>query len=219
VNSPVASSRYGGVRLPGAVVFQGALLLAGCAVLRPAAPPVVPAPSAVGASVWEQRVGVLQSLPDWELQGRAAVAYGKQGWQASLTFTQSGDVSDVHLAGPLGIAASELTLMPAGLSVNGAPPTADVVNRLQAKIGFALPLEDLRYWLLGVPAPDAPADVTRNASDRAAQLSQAGWTVVFDRYMPNQGDVLPARLVLSHEDVRIRIVVEQWKLPAEARHD
>jgi outer membrane lipoprotein LolB len=192
----------------------GALLLAACATTRPPAPPAALPPAA--AAPWEQRVADLQSWTEWNLAGRAAVAYGKQGWQASLAWTQSGSVSDLHLAGPLGLGASELTLTPGGLAVNGGPPNPDVLNQLENKLGFPLPIAALRYWLLGVPEPGSAVTVTRNDGDRAEQWSQADWLVEIDRYMPVEGDVLPAHLVLTHEDVRIRIVVEHWHVPGAA---
>ncbi len=55
--------------------------------------------------------------------------------------------------------------------------------------------------------------LTRNDQDRAQQLIQAGWT--HRRTIATcrcSGDVLPARLVLSRERVRVRIVVDHWEL-------
>jgi outer membrane biogenesis lipoprotein LolB len=41
-------------------------------------------------------------------------------------------------------------------------------------------------------------------------VSQDGWSVVYDRYMPVSGDLLPAHLTLSRDDVRVRIVIDHW---------
>ena len=68
----------------------------------------------------------------------------------------------------------------------------------------------MRFWLLGVPDPGTAFELKRNAQDRAEQLSQAGWSIDYDRYMPIDGDLLPAHLVLSREDVRVRIVIDHW---------
>ena len=76
---------------------------------------------------------------------------------------------------------------------------------------FDLPLDNLRYWLLGIPDPGAPFDLTRNPQDRALRLSQAGWTIDYDEYMPSSGDLLPKRLVLSRSDARVRIAVDRWQ--------
>lgn len=182
-----------------------ALLLTSCATTRQ----TTTAPMA--AAGWDQRMGDLQRLASWQLGGRAAVAYGTQGWQASLDWRQTGDAAEVHLSGPLGIGAMVLKRTPDGLSLNGAPPSDAVMAQLQDRLGFELPLDHLRYWLLGVPDPASAFDLKRNDQDRAVQLTQDQWTIDYDKYMPVDGDVLPAHLVLSREGVRVRIVVDHWQ--------
>jgi outer membrane lipoprotein LolB len=104
-------------------------------------------------------------------------------------------------------------MTPQGLSLNGAPPSDAVVAQLQDKLGFELPLDNLRYWLLGIPDPNSPFELTRNEQDRARVLTQADWSIAYDRYVPSGGDVLPSRLVLSRADVRVRIAVDHWEEP------
>ena len=106
----------------------------------------------------------------------------------------------MHLAGPFGIGALVLKQAPGGLSLNGAPPSDAVLLQLQEQLGFDLPLDNLHFWLLGVPDPATTFELTRNDQDRAKQLSQAGWSIVYDRYMPVEGDLLPARLILSRDE-------------------
>lgn len=163
-----------------------------------------------GALPWEQRLPALQQNSDWGMQGRAAVAVGARGWQASVDWRQTGADTTLRLAGPLGVGASLLRLNQGGLSVNDAPPRRDVVDQLQQRLGFDLPLSNLRYWLLGVPDPGSPYGVTLNERDRARQLTQAGWTIDFARYMRFRGDWLPAALVLTHEGVRVRMAIDRW---------
>ena len=100
---------------------------------------------------------------------------------------------------------------PDGLSLNGAPPSADVLSMLQERLGFELPMDDLRFWLLGVPNPDAAFELERNGQDRAQQLVQAGWTLNYDRYVRVNGDLLPSRIVLRRDEVRVRIAVDRWE--------
>ena len=74
---------------------------------------------------------------------------GAQGWQASLDWRQRGESSEVHLAGPFGVGALVLKMTPAGLSLNGAPPSDAVVAQLQERLGFELPIDNLRYLVAG----------------------------------------------------------------------
>jgi outer membrane lipoprotein LolB len=67
--------------------------------------------------------------------------------------------------------------------------------------------------LLGVPNPASAFELSRNGEDRAATLSQGGWSVAYDRYLAVAGDVLPGRLVLSRGDVRVRIFIDHWDWP------
>ena len=180
-------------------------VLAACVTTRRA-----PVPLPEG---WEQRVAALQRSSSWRLDGRAAVAAGTQGWQASLNWRENGAWAEVHLSGPLGIGSLVLKRMPDGLSLNGAPPSDAVLEQLQARLGFELPIDHLRFWLLGVPDPSAAFMLERNDQDRASQLTQDDWTIDYDRYMPVGGDLLPAHLVLRRADVRVRIVVDRWEPP------
>jgi outer membrane lipoprotein LolB len=185
-----------------AIVLLSCVSLSACVTPHPSTAPAV--------SPWEQRVTQLQHAAAWQLDGRAAAAVGGQGWQASLNWRQSGATAEVHISGPFGLGALVLTQGPDGVSLNGALPSDAVFAQLQERLGFELPIDDLRYWLLGVPDPDAAFDLKKNDQDRAQQLIQAGWSVDFDRYIPDNGDVLPTRLVLTREGVRVRIAIDHW---------
>jgi outer membrane lipoprotein LolB len=176
--------------------------LSACVSTRPQQP----------AGEWSMRVQGLQHANVWTLEGRAAVAAGTQGWQASLDWRQSAGSSELHLAGPLGFGAQVIKQTPNGLSINGAAPSAATLAQLQDRLGFELPIDALRYWLLGVPDPNDTFDLQRNDQDRAQHLVQAGWSIDYDRYMAASGDVLPAHIVLTRDDVRVRIVVDHWDM-------
>ena len=178
-------------------------MLAGCH----AAPPPMP------AGGWEARRQHLQTLQAWQLDGRAAVALGTQGWQANLDWRQDGGYAELHLTGPLGIGAQVIRQTPSGFSVNGAPPSSAAIAQLQQQLGFDLPVAQLRFWLLGIPDPSAPFDLARNEQDRAQHIAQSGWSIDYERYLAAAGDVLPGRVVLNRESVRVRIIIDHWEVP------
>jgi outer membrane lipoprotein LolB len=186
------------------------LILAGCCLIALSACVTRPPPNVTSA--WSMRAQALQHANSWKLDGRAAVAAGTQGWQASLDWRQNDSSSELHLAGPLGIGAQVITRTAKGISVNGAPPSDSTLSQLQERLGFELPIDDLRFWLLGVPNPASAFELTRNPQDRALHLTQSNWSIDYDSYTPAGGDVLPARIVLTREDVRVRIIVDHWDL-------
>ena len=138
----------------------------------------------------------------------------QQGWQATLNWRQADNTAEVHLSGPFGIGALVLKQSAEGLSLNGAPPSDAVLAQVQEKLGFDLPIENLHYWLLGVPNPGLHIrSFAQRARTAPRALSQAGWSIAYDRYLPVAGDVLPGRLVLSRGDVRVRIFIDHWDWP------
>ena len=196
------------------------LVIAGCClVLLSACATRAPRPGTPGertqvapAAEWSVRAQALQHANSWMLNGRAAVAVAAQGWQASLEWHQLDAISELRLAGPLGIGAQVIKRTPSGISVNGAPPSESALLQLQDRLGFALPIDDLRFWLLGVPNPGGPFELTRNDQDRALHLTQSDWSIDYDRYAAAGGDVLPAHIVMSRADIRVRIIVDHWDL-------
>src|SRR5258708_4347633 len=177
--------------------------LSACVATRPLPP----------SAEWLARVSELQNAGDWRLDGRAAVALGTQGWQATLNWRQTDNIAEVHLAGPFGIGALVLKQSPEGLSLNGAPPSDAVMAQVQEKLGFDPPIDNLHYWLLGVPNPGSTFDVSRNEQDRAMTLSHDAWSMAYDLYIPLARTVPPPPLVVTRDAVRVRIVIDHWDWP------
>jgi len=199
------------VRLPRAgIVLSGcalALALTACQTV-----PVAPAPSLA----WSVRRPALQSLDRFGLNGRVAVAVGGQGFNAGLRWVQSGALTHLALTGPLGAGGVEVTADGGDLSVVTSSGkrlgSADARAELEDKLGFEPPLTSLRYWVLGVPDPGAPASVQLDSQQRLTQLTQEGWRIDYTAYMPAGAQWLPRLLTLRREGVRVRMVVDGWRL-------
>lgn len=180
--------------------------LAGCV----SAPPSKPPPS----MPWAQRRTQLQTLDPFGLSGRVAVAAGREGFSAHLSWEQRGARSTVQLNGPLGIGGIHVVAEGDTLNVENAQgqqlASAAARDELRAKLGFDPPLTSLRYWVLGVPDPGMPFMETVGPDQRLEALEQDGWQVLYSDYMSAGGNWLPQRLSLHRGDVRVRLIVDQW---------
>jgi outer membrane lipoprotein LolB len=96
----------------------------------------------------------------------------------------------------------------AGRSVDAEAARAE----LQARLGAELPWVSLRYWMLGVPAPDQPAEVTDAAAAPWRVIEQAGWRIGYDAFTTATGFTLPQRFTATRGDVRVRVIVDDWSL-------
>src|SRR6185312_17346282 len=155
-SSPASSPMRNDMRFPRAGLVLAGLALALVLALALAAcqtVPVAPAPSVA----WSVRRPALQNLGRFGLNGRVAVAVGKQGFNAGLRWAQSGAVTTLALTGPLGAGGVQVTADGGHLSVvtSHGKHLGDTEARaqLQDKLGFEPPLASLRYWVLGVPDP------------------------------------------------------------------
>ncbi|MGH8316445.1 MAG: lipoprotein insertase outer membrane protein LolB [Steroidobacteraceae bacterium] len=184
-----------------------ALALAGCQTV-----PVAPAP----AVAWSVRRPTLQALNQFGLNGRVAVAVGNQGFNAGLRWGQSGAVTHLALTGPLGAGGVEVTADSGNLSVvtSSGKRLGNAAARaeLEDKLGFEPPLTSLRYWVLGVPDPGAPASVKLDSQQRLSRLEQGGWQIAYAAYMPVGAEWLPRLMTLRRAGVRVRMVVDGWRL-------
>lgn len=163
---------------------------------------------------------VIAGLDAWRLEGRVAVAAGSEGFNASLDWNQDGADSSVRLASPLGAGSLRLKFDDEHLHVETSRGQVlegeEARGALQDQLGFAPPLEALRYWLLGLQAPGADAMEERNLDGQLLWLTQHGWRVEYQEFLPQssaQGALLlPRRLRATREDLRLRVVIDSWRL-------
>ena len=184
----------------------GALMLSACRTLPTAGP----------AQDWPAVKAERQALASWEMNGRAAVATSNDGFSAKLRWIQSGSRSEAFIQGALGVGGVHVTADKGSLEVETSkgehigPDEADAA--LESLIGAVLPIRELRYWLLGVPAPDSPGEEQLDELGRLTSLGQAGWRITFERFSRQGSSWLPVRTRLEREAVRVRVVADRWDL-------
>jgi outer membrane lipoprotein LolB len=188
-------------------------LLAGCRTVPPPAPPV----SGPGADApWSEQYAALAKLDNYALSGRVAVAANGQGFSANLRYHQQPQRADLSLDGPMGIGGMRMEFDERELKVtnsrgetlDGAAARAEIESRL----GFELPLAQLRWWLLGLPAPGMPAERHEDGAGGAiTDFQQDGWRVSINSRAPALGFSLPERLTAERDGARMKLLVENWQ--------
>jgi len=181
-------------------------LLAGCQTLPSA--PVRGPDAAEGAAI--------AALDAWQATGRVAVRAGNDGFSASFDWQEAAGHGELGVRGPFGAGAVRISRSDERIVIESgtaAPlevlaPFEALEPELTARLGFPLPLGPLRYWVRGVPAPGEPADGT------GAEFRQAGWQVSVTAFVPVAGapGPLPARLTLTRDTTRIRVLVDRWRI-------
>lgn len=187
-----------------------AVVLAGC---RTAPPPAVIGPGA--DAPWPEQRAALEKLDAYSLTGRVAVAARGEGFSGTLRYQQQPNRSDLALDGPMGMGGVHVALDNGELSIatsggdhlDGGAARAELEKRL----GFALPLAEMRWWLLGIPAPGEASVDADAASGEIRAFVQQGWRIGIDARAPALGFSLPQRLTATREGARIKLLLEQWR--------
>jgi outer membrane lipoprotein LolB len=158
-------------------------------------------------------------LTQWVARGRIALAAQGEGGSGSFVWQQRSERTDLTVRGPLG--AGGLALVTDGATIElsdaaGQPLNGEAARaELERRLGVKLPLAELRYWMLGVPAPDAPGSgMVQTSSGLVPGFIQGGWAVSYEELKSQAGWSLPARLTATTNGARVRIVVDDWILPA-----
>lgn len=195
---------------PGVAVLA-AVWLAGCATTQLSRVPLAP----------EAELALLMRLEDFSLNGRTFVAAGEKPVNASMSWRQRGPEARIRLSGPVGVGSVTLTHGPGVLRVEGSRGEdlegADALAVVERELGFLPPFESLRWWVLGLPAPDSPPDSrTDDPQGRPLELVQGQWKIRYSRWMQvgtRQGAVqLPKLVIATRDDLQLRLVVDRWKL-------
>ncbi len=182
--------------------------LGGCAVAPVPHSPYVPADPSAYAS--------------WTATGRLALAANGEGGSGSFTWEQHADATTLSLRGPLGAGALRVTALGDELSITDDDgrrlDTEQTRALLRERLGADLPWSDLRYWMLGVPAPVGSARVEDAATTPLRVIEQADWRIGYDAFTPTMGVSLPARFTATREGVRLKVTVDAWQVsPAAGR--
>jgi outer membrane lipoprotein LolB len=177
-------------------------MLAGCAA-APIAPPVG------GRTVDPDQ------LTQWTAKGRIALTAQGEGGSGSFVWQQRSERTELSVRGPLG--AGGLNVVTDGESLqiddgSGLPIDGEAARAaLEQRLGAQLPLAELRYWMLGVPAPGP--GIVQPATGSAPGFTQGSWVVSYEGSRETAGWALPARLTATTAGARVRIVIDDWQLP------
>jgi len=176
-------------------------MLAGCASLTEVPPPLAPLTPVTGD-------------PAFALTGRLAIRQGEQAISANLRWRYDGTSETMLISGPLGAGSAELERDSTGVTLRSRGQierAASAEMLMRDALGFALPLDGLRYWVRGQAAPGGHAvNVSRDSRGRLDAFHESGWEVAIPVYTAAPLDSLPRRVDVESTDLRVRLIIDQW---------
>lgn len=184
----------------GGLLVVGVLLLSACSIMQP-------------RPVTIERPVQLESAP-FEMNGRIAINYQGKHHSAGLHWTHQTRFDELLLLTPLGQTAARVYRDDGHATLDEGDrhhQADDVETLMQQVLGWHLPLGGLHQWVLGLAAHDSSAEIKREANGQISVLLQAGWEVRYLRYADDKPDSLPSRLQLSHEELQVQLLIDEWQ--------
>lgn len=170
------------------------LALGGCAWLSP------PAPAPLSQT---------QALPSsWDVAGRLSVKVSGKGSYGNFDWRRQSGVDTFDITTPLGQTLARLVRHAEGVTLTARGEThqaQDAEQLSQSLLGWSLPLDNLPYWLAGLPAPGMPSQATDSG------FTQQGWRIELADYQDTRYGRRPAKVLLSRPDLDLRFVMHQWQ--------
>lgn len=167
---------------------------------------------------WSARSATLSGFDHWRLMGKLAVRQPSDSGTALINrWHQQGEAYDLALSSSfLGMGSTRLKGSPGFMELtlsNGEVYRSNEPEALvQAATGWQLPLEQLTWWIRGLPAPDGDFRLLFATDGQLAMIRQSGWEIRYDRWHRFLLDypALPARITALKDDKRVRLVVSEW---------
>lgn len=169
-------------------------------------------------TAWQQRQKQLDGIQYWYLTGRVAVNNGVEAWQLDMNWSQKGEAYLVELSGPFGAGKVRLAGNDQGVlltdSDNQQYRAESAEQLLYQQTGVTVPVEGLRYWIVGLAGPTQKQSPQLDGQGRLAYLENANWQVKFRGYSQVNGLELPRKIFIARPDreIDVRLVVDSWKL-------
>jgi outer membrane lipoprotein LolB len=151
----------------------------------------------------------------FELEGRINLRLPKEAFPGRVRWQHRADADELWFYSPLGSAVARLRQDAGGallITSDGREYRADDLRQLAYDVlGWDLPLEQLPYWVRGLPGP---GDVERedDAEGRPKTIRQAGWQVSYLDWAPAGVRGLPSKLDVQGQRLRMRLAVDAWKV-------
>ncbi len=154
----------------------------------------------------------------WHAEGKIAITTANGHTSATFNWQQFQEDYRLRLFGPFGVGTA--WLIKEGKQVwfedqeHGKQLANSAEQLMRKHLGWHLPVAELRYWLLGSPAPRSAITASeRNPQGQLIRLQQLGWHMEFSQYQQQGTLWLPGKLVASQGPVKVIIVTKSWITP------
>lgn len=165
---------------------------------------------------WNARQNQLYNLDNWDLYGVVGIKNSKQNAMAHVDWQQSADSYVLNITSQFNVGGIKITgdknqvILWRSTTEQVTAKTSEKL--MQQELGWSLPISNLRYWALGLPAPQLAYKPKFDTYNHLISLQQQGWKISYSDFVAVNNIDLPTTILLNNANLQIKIVVKQWDL-------
>lgn len=167
------------------------------------------------AGSWQEHKQQIAPIDAWQVSGKLGIRSEQESGSAVIFWLQRQDYFDIRLSGPLGQGSTRLTGRQGAVSLEignrGTFHAHSAEALMQQQLGWSLPVENLLWWVRGLPAPHSKSQVLLDDNSLLKQLKQNQWTIDYLSYRTENDLQLPERIKLSGAGLDITLVIKEWR--------
>ncbi len=152
----------------------------------------------------------LQQQKQWYFEGRLAMADEKDSISASISWRHTLARDDIELTGPLAQGRMTIAVVEDRVVVDDGDKRQEfngsVDEVLAEQLSVDVPVNALRYWVLGATQPDS------QFIEQGDGFLQSGWRVSYKEMQRVNAVLLPRKINAEKDKTKIKLVVDQWDL-------
>lgn len=152
----------------------------------------------------------LYKLERWSFEGRLALTGKNDNWQANINWGHRSGDEEIKLSGPLGQGATVIKLTGDLVTIDRGDGKAQTSAQPEAfinqQLGMFVPVNSLRYWVIGLPEPGSTFVETTTG------FRQAGWLIEYKQMQAVDSQSMPHKITVTNEQVKLKLVIDQWVL-------
>ena len=153
-------------------------------------------------------------ISSFNISGAIAAKSHKKGWTATINWAQQdANHYQIRFMGPLG---GQTVIIEKQNSIityregNKKLSSTNGDDLLQKQTGIRLPVNNLYYWVRGIPAPGSVQSSSHNSTGQLTSLDQAGYHINYTQYITVNNQVLPSKIRLEGHDLMIKMVIKHF---------
>lgn len=152
------------------------------------------------------------AVKQWRLLGRLSVRNTKESWLTKLEWRHNELIDGLILSTSLGGVVAKLEYSDSVIALSNIEGETRLVSEqeLRELLGYSPPLSHLKFWVRGVANPRFTVQVMPSPSLHVKAFEQDGWQVSLSKFHREGGLVLPSKVSLEKEGLKIKLVVDQW---------